>query len=289
MLQNLNLNWIRSFEAAARRQSFKEAAQELNLTQAGVSQHVRLLEQFLGEPLFTRLPRQLQLTDAGEAYLHVVKECLARLRTSTAEIFGVSNSNALVTVRCNMALASHWLALRVSSFLDAHPHISLRLLAAVHGEDSAWDGIDMELRYDSDHADGLTVHAFKADTMFPVCSPALASSLHEPRDLLRARLLHVIGNRRGWSDWFYSAGIQDFQVPAGVQADTSAIALSLCEHGVGVALGHRSLVEQALASGRLVRPFAHELEASEIFHLVLPTNRPRTASAEMFADWVLRQ
>src|SRR5690606_28120553 len=129
MLQTLNLNWIRSFEAAARKQSFTEAARELNLTQAGVSQHVRLLEQYLGEPLFVRLHRSLKLTDAGEAYLHVVKDALARLRISTTEIFGVS-ATSLVTVRCNVALATHWLSLHLAEFLDANPKIAVRILAA---------------------------------------------------------------------------------------------------------------------------------------------------------------
>ena len=44
MRPGLNLNWIRSFEAAARLQNFTEAGQELGMTQVGVSQHIRLLE-----------------------------------------------------------------------------------------------------------------------------------------------------------------------------------------------------------------------------------------------------
>ena len=60
MRQTINLNWIRSFEAAARHLSFTEAARELSLTQAGVSQHVRLLEQVLGASLLVRLPRKLK-------------------------------------------------------------------------------------------------------------------------------------------------------------------------------------------------------------------------------------
>lgn len=286
MRQILNLNWIRSFEAAARRLSFTEAARELNLTQAGVSQHVRLLEHYLGEPLFVRMHRTMQLTDAGEAYLHVVTDALSRLRISTTEIFG-ANDISLVTIRCNVALATHWLSLQLASFLDANPKVSVRLLAAVHGEDTLWDGIDMELRYDSDHADGFTVHAFRADALFPVCTPALAGTLARPEDLLNTRLLHVIGNRRGWSEWFAAVGVSTDAMPIGVQVDTSAIALSLCEHGVGVALGHSALVGHLLADGTLVRPFEQELDASEIFHLVLPTHRPRSVAADRFVNWIL--
>src|SRR5688572_16608055 len=121
MHRSLNLNWVRSFEAAARQLSFTEAATELGMTQAAVSKHVRLLEQVVGAPLFLRLPRRLQLTDAGEAYLHVVADCLSALRRSTGEIFKSRQEGGLVTVRCNVGLATHWLPRRLPTFLAAHP------------------------------------------------------------------------------------------------------------------------------------------------------------------------
>jgi LysR family glycine cleavage system transcriptional activator len=152
-----------------------------------------------------------------------------------------------------------------------------------------WEGVDMELRYDSDHAVGFAVHALKADSLFPVCSPDLAPFLNQPADLVEQRLIHVIGNRRGWTDWLRAAGLDELHTPVAVQVDTSAIALSLCEHGVGVALGHSSLVTHLISSGRLVRPFPEELEAAEIFHLVLPSARPPNDAADVFAKWVLEQ
>src|ERR1700761_4336760 len=134
MRQISNLNWIRSFEASARALSFTEAARELNMTQAGVSQHVRLLEYNLNQILFHRLPRGLQLTDVGEAYLHVVRESFEQLTSGTAEIFG-EGRRGVVTVRTNVAFATHWLASRVADFRIRFPEIRLRLLAAVHGSD----------------------------------------------------------------------------------------------------------------------------------------------------------
>ncbi|KZY29817.1 hypothetical protein A3731_25920 [Roseovarius sp. HI0049] len=68
------LSWLRAFEAAARHLSFTLAAQELNLTQSAVSQHVRSLEDYLGRELFIRRTRALQLTEAGANYLPTVRE-----------------------------------------------------------------------------------------------------------------------------------------------------------------------------------------------------------------------
>jgi LysR family transcriptional regulator, regulator of gene expression of beta-lactamase len=60
---HLPLNALRAFESSARHLSFTRAALELNVTQAAVSQQVRMLEERLGTTLFKRLPRGLGMTD----------------------------------------------------------------------------------------------------------------------------------------------------------------------------------------------------------------------------------
>jgi LysR family transcriptional regulator, glycine cleavage system transcriptional activator len=287
IMRSLNLNWIRSFEAAARRLSFTEAAEELGMTQAGVSQHIRLLEKELREPLFLRLPRALRLTDAGAAYHHVVLESFSRLRLGTTEIFG-SNSHGLVTLRANMGFIAYWLAPRLGAFLDAHPTIQLRIAAAVHGMDTVWEGIDMEVRYDSDRKPGLDAVCLMSDAFFPVCHPRIAARLAAPADLLRERLLHVIGNRHGWPEWFGLVGIAAAAL-TGLQSDTSATALALAEQGVGVALGHASLVQGLIAEGRLVRPFAPALQSQGVFYLIEPSGRPISPQARILRAWLLRE
>lgn len=57
---------LRAFEAAARHQSFKQAASELGVTPTAVSHQIRLLEETLGVRLFDRKPRQVVLTDVGQ-------------------------------------------------------------------------------------------------------------------------------------------------------------------------------------------------------------------------------
>ncbi len=64
----LNPQWLRSFAMLAQNGSFTSAADELGLTQAAVSQHIRHLEDALG-PLLIRRPRALELTPAGKALL----------------------------------------------------------------------------------------------------------------------------------------------------------------------------------------------------------------------------
>src|ERR1700729_4243076 len=66
------LNSLRSFEAAARHQSIKEACRELHVTHTAVSRQIQKLEQQLGRRLFDRTHRKITLTDEGAILLGAV-------------------------------------------------------------------------------------------------------------------------------------------------------------------------------------------------------------------------
>jgi LysR family glycine cleavage system transcriptional activator len=284
----LNLNWIRSFEASARLLSFTRAARELALTQAGVSQHIRLLEQELGEPLFVRLPRAVRLTDAGEAYLRVVRESFERLRLGTSDIFG-PGSEGIVRLRADPGFTAYWLAPRLLRFLDTYPEISLHVTGSAPDSDIAWDAVDMEVRPDIERTGGVDAIALLGDAVFPVCHPTLAETLAQPSAILRQRLLHVTGNRRSWTEWLTAAGLTVTAKTMVLQVDSTAAALAMAEQAVGVALGHSGLVRASLREGRLVRPFPAELETVGVFYLVTPSNQPLRRQARLFRDWLLAE
>ena len=81
------LDWLRTFEAAARLSNFTAAAGELGLTQAAVSQHVRSLEDRLKRPLFIRLARGVGLTPEGAAYMPHLQSAFTMIANTTRELF----------------------------------------------------------------------------------------------------------------------------------------------------------------------------------------------------------
>ncbi|MFV0360049.1 LysR family transcriptional regulator, partial [Tropicimonas sp.] len=56
------LTALRAFEAAARHMSFAKAAEELHVTPAALSFQIKSLEEHLGQPVFRRLNRTVELT-----------------------------------------------------------------------------------------------------------------------------------------------------------------------------------------------------------------------------------
>ena len=93
------LSWLRAFEAAARHSSFTAAAAEIGLTQAAVSQHIRLLESHLKVSLFLRLRRGVELTAEGAAYLPHVQSGFGLIARSTRELFGSRSDDATAVQR----------------------------------------------------------------------------------------------------------------------------------------------------------------------------------------------
>ena len=82
----LPLNAIRTFEAAARRGSFVEAAKDLHVTHWAIGKQIRLLEDWLGVPLFERRTRGVALTDHGAGLLTDVSAALTRLTSATERL-----------------------------------------------------------------------------------------------------------------------------------------------------------------------------------------------------------
>src|SRR6476659_5014987 len=97
----------RPFEAAARHESFTQAAAELVVTQGAVSHQVKALEAQLGLKLFNRDPQRLNLTEPGRAYLVIVRDAFDRLAAGTEHLLQQENAGVL-TVTMSPNFAAKW-------------------------------------------------------------------------------------------------------------------------------------------------------------------------------------
>jgi LysR family glycine cleavage system transcriptional activator len=284
------LNWLRAFEASARHLSFTHAAAELNLTQAAISHQIKGLESQLGSALFRRLPRGLELTDTGAAYLPAVNEAIERLKAVTEEVFG-QGQNRLLTIKINTVFFMRWLAPRMSEFRRLHPTINLRITSNVwmeHKEGAA--NSDLEIRYGRGDWPSLKAVRLTYDELVPVCSPSYleaSTPLTCPQDLPNHTILHVIGYQEGWGYWLKQTGNSDLTLGQSYQYDTLVTALEMATLGEGVVLARSSLVETALQSGDLVAPLAETIPTDEAFYLVYPKTSREHPHAMTFRNWML--
>ncbi|MEM7709195.1 MAG: LysR family transcriptional regulator, partial [Pseudomonadota bacterium] len=124
------LTALRAFEAAARHLSFQAAAAELSVTPAALSFQIKSLEEHLGAPLFRRLNRRVELTDAGLALTAPSSEAFQTLAAGWRAAKRVLDTGIL-TVTAGPAFTAKWLAPRLFDFAQKHPEVELRFAATL--------------------------------------------------------------------------------------------------------------------------------------------------------------
>ena len=281
----LPLNALRMFDAAARHLSLTRAAQELHVTQAAVSQHIRNLEERLGKPLFRRLPRGLALTDEGQALWPVVTQSFERIQQSLQQV-AEPRPREILTVGVVGTFAIGWLIPRLSQFQQLQPHIDLRLLTNNNRVDLAGEGLDAAVRFGDGAWHGTHAQMLLRAPLSPMCTPALAQQLREPADLARQSLLRSYRSQE-WEGWF--AGLeQTAPLARGAMFDSSLTLAEAAAQGAGIALLPTRMFEHMLQQGRLVRPFAHEVDTGA-YWLTHLKSRPASGALQVFRQWLIAQ
>jgi LysR family glycine cleavage system transcriptional activator len=279
---------IRVFEAAARHQSFTRAAEELGMTQAAVSYQIKILEDRIGAPLFTRLPRQVVLTEKGLQLAPAVTEAFEALRVAFA---GVDDSvQTHISLTTTHTFASNWLIPRLGGFRRRHPNIAVQVDISQQMVDLVAHDFDVALRAGDGDWPDLEKHFLFDNLVTPVCSPDLVRGvdLRHPADLLKLPLMSP--EDPWWAEWFALAGVpspdlsRQASYSLGVQQFEGMAAMA----GQGVAIVNISFFSEELATGRLIQPFDLVLQ-SRSYWLVYPKARRRYAKIQAFQNWILSE
>lgn len=280
------LNGLRAFETAARCGSFTSAASDLHVTQAAVSQSVRLLERRLGFQLFHRRANGLELTPQGRALQPGLTDAFEAIRRLVAQVSAM-RAGPVLTVGVAPALALHWLIPRLAGFNHDHPQIEVRVATGGLMNPMRDDWTCTVRRGSGDWPGYISKELFPS-TLVPVCTPALAKGLHQPRDLRKATLIVVAHLREQWAWWFKAAGLRAPLKPkTEVTFESSAMAMQAVLDSVGVAVAQLPYVSDALRSGRLVAPFHSTGKTYESWYLAYrPAHAHDPALAE-FRTWLL--
>lgn len=281
----LPLNALRMFDAAARHLNLTLAADELCVTQAAVSQHIRNLEERLGKPLFRRLPRGLALTDEGHALWPAVAESFARIEHSLQQV-AEPRPREVLTVGVVGTFAIGWLIPRLGQFQQQHPYIDLRLLTHNNRVDLAGEGLDAAVRFGDGAWQGTRAELLLRAPLTPMCTPALAQRLRQPADLAGQTLLRSY-RLQEWESWFATLD-QSAPLARGAMFDSSLTLAEAAAQGAGVALLPARMFQHLLQQGRLVRPFEQEVDTGAYWLTHLRSRAP-SAALKTFRQWLLAQ
>ena len=247
------LTHVRSFEVAARHQSFTRAARELGLTQAAISTHVRALEQYVGRPLFTRHARSLTLTEAGEAYLPTLRQALTQIDSATDAIAKSAREQSVV-VACPTSLAQLWLPRALARFRIRHPEVEVLVHATVW--ERAMDDIaDVTLSTNREDAVPAGAVPLWPEALMLVCAPDIARRMHSPDDIAALPHITVSGRQELLPIMAKALGAARLNPPCVLRSNGSNVALEMAANGMGTTVALASLGRIYLARGLVAEPF----------------------------------
>lgn len=281
------LSALRAFEAAARHNSFKKAAEELTVTPTAVSHQIRALEEYSGLSLFERRTRKVVLTDAGAQLYPVLRDGLDAF-ADTLERLTQRRSRARVTISATIAFTARWLIPRVADFRALHPHIDLQLQASDDVVDLGAAGVDIAIRYGEGPYPGFDVVPLFADRFAPVFNPMLR--VETVADLALRPLIEFQWRRRHrqnptWARWFAAADLPEPEEMPLLRFSEESHAIQAAVAGQGIALASLALVEDELAAGHLVAPFDPKLTAFR--HHLLTQEGEKSVHITAAAQWLL--
>jgi LysR family transcriptional regulator, glycine cleavage system transcriptional activator len=287
------LNALVVFEAAARHLSFTRAAESLHVTQAAVSHQIRALEEWLGVPLFHRVGRGqgLALTEAGRTYLPRVNASLDGIRSATNAVMDRRRSRVLNVATLD-SFGLLWLLPRLSRFLLEHPEIDVRVLAADLDADALAKGlVNVDIRYGDGDWTGVDAVRFLQETVFPVCSPQIATGerpLRSADDLRLHTLLHDVMDP-DWNAWLEASGVVGIDTSRGPGFNHSHLVTAAAIAGAGIALGRGALVAEALRTGQLVKPFDKVLRCKFDYYVVRSPGSRNDPVVQAFTEWIIAE
>ncbi|MGF6955607.1 transcriptional regulator GcvA [Paraburkholderia youngii] len=284
-------NAVRAFEAAGRLGSFKEAAAELHVTHGAVSQQVRLLEEWLGAPLFERHHRRVTLTAAAKAYLEEIGPLFEQLSQATAR-YGVPETlSRTLSVNAPATFTLRWLVPRLATFRAEHPDVEVKVETSNGPLESLKESYDIVIRGGPDTFYGYSMRPFLSEERLPVCSPALLQRvpLRSPDDLRQHTLLHTSSLPRLWPDWLASTQLAALRPAATLTFDHFYLTLQAAIDGIGIAMGPTALVSDDLAACRLVAPFAGPRLRSRSYCTYIADEKSGDELVVQFRSWLERE
>lgn len=295
----LDTHQLNVFLEAAETLNFTQAAQRLHMTQPSVSQHIQALEQHFGTPLFNRVGRYIELTDAGRALLPLAREMVNRsvlIEETMKSLEGEVHGHLLVG--CSTTPGKYILPSLLANFHRLYPKV--RVSCHVASQDQALQmACDGDVHFALASAPHMVCkdvefHKFMTDEVIliaPLDHPWAARDEIEPEELYDADFIF-----REESSGTQTA-VREALAPLGIDVDqletililgnAEAIALAVQE---GLGLGFvSSIVYTRLVQGSVAPIKVRGLAIHRDIFLGCHTRRPPTVAQTAFWELIVHK
>ncbi|MBV2119864.1 MAG: LysR family transcriptional regulator [Candidatus Thiodiazotropha sp. (ex Ctena orbiculata)] len=283
-----------AFLAVVNARGFTAAANRLNTTPAAVSRRVKALEERLGIRLLQRTTRKVRLTSAGESYFADLQRIVHELNSVEDELSEASGKlSGDLKIAAPVSFGQRRLSKTVATFAKAHPAVKMSTLLDDKQTDLISEGIDVAIRISHLLDSSLIARPITPIHKYICASPEYIDRMGQPEtvtDLLKHHCLHYsqISEREEWK-FKTSKGEQSLSInPRHCSNNGDVLAEMACE-GLGLTILPDFIVEEALATGKLVRV----LKSAELVPLTLsvvyPSRKHLSARVKTLVDHLINE
>ena len=288
----MNLNQLRVFHAAAKLLNFTRAAEELHLTQPGISKHLKDLEEYYRTPLFERAGKKVALTQAGTA-LYVATTAAFTLFDSAKscidDIIGLAGGR--LTIGTGVTIGTYILPAKLVSFRQRYPGIEIKVETALSRQTTERvlnNSVELGLVAHYAPDPRLEAQPFMRDRLALVVSPGhpwvrrkTAISLKE----FGSQALLV--SKRGSGTWRIIETLmaqKGFQPGSIIELGTTEAVKQAVAANLGISLLSRHVLERELTSGTITAIPLTGGEPSRDLYLITHKGRYLTQAARAFVE-----
>lgn len=282
---------LKAFDAAAKHDNFKMAAEDAFITPSAISHQIRILEDYLGFQLFIRDKGFIRLTDRGLDYYNQINSLLDTLEEATQDLRIHLNKSKIV-INLFHSFLSSWLYEKLPDFQRKNPDIELSFISSDNPPEYDKYEFDVAIYFGQKPLSGVkSIHLFD-DYMTMVTSPEIAKKLPSEDnifDLEKLPFLHCTCETNEWEIWFNSFGQhcpkEDYQL----STNDRSMVLNGAAHNMGIAIGRQPFMDKYLKNGTLIIPYKKYIDTGYKYYITYHKSLAKNENIIVFEKWLLTE
>jgi len=281
-----------AFLAVATKQNFTRAAAQLGISQPALSAKITTLEAKLGVRLLTRTTRSVSTTEAGERLFKSIGPHFAAISSGVAALSELRDRPAGSLRITSVEHASQTILVpALAALLPEYPDIAVEIINDYSLADIVADRFDAGVRLGEQVAQDMIALRIGPDfAQYVVGAPSYFARRKKPETPHDLAGHCCIGLRLPTSGgiwaWPFVKNGHELKVRSGAQFSVNTMALQLDSTLAGLGLGYLpdDVVNDHLASGRLVRVLADWSTPMSGYHLYYPSRRQHTPAFALLIE-----
>ncbi|MBT8098606.1 MAG: LysR family transcriptional regulator [Gammaproteobacteria bacterium] len=284
----MNIEHLKLFVRLATTHNISLAGQELGVSPAVASSHIRKLEDGLGVRLVHRTTRSVSLTEDGAAFLPHAEEVLASVEAARAAVgAGSISPRGTLRVTAPASFGRMHLVPQLKGYLGSFPELTLDFRLTDTIVDLVEGGFDIAIRNSELKDSSLIARKLAPDHRIVCASPDYLAEFGEPAspdDLQHHRCISLIG----LENWIFDSadGQWSAKINGIFRTDNGEAVRDACVDGLGIAMNSTWSVYKHLQRGELVQILRdHTLVSDTAIWAVYPSSRLLAPKVRSFIDY----